>query len=96
MDSIKIYSPNMIACFPSFAKKMERDQVMIGRADKKSILYQNELGETWLVGETAQNMISSDASDNTTASMYIKDRFSSPMFLVITRVGLALGRSEHI
>ena len=40
-------------------------------------------------------MISSDASDNTTASMYIKDRFSSPMFLVITRVGLALGMMQN-
>lgn len=94
-SSIKIYSPNMIACFPSFAKKMAKGQTILGKVDKKSILYQGEDGETWLVGEAAQNMISDDVSDNATSSMFIKDRFYSPMFLVITRVGLALGMMQN-
>lgn len=90
-SSVKVFSPNAIACFPSFAKKLAKGQQFIGQADKKNILYEDEDGSLWLVGTYAQNMINAGDNTSATAALFVKDRFSSPMFKVIARVGLALG-----
>ena len=90
-SGVKTFSPNSYSCFPSYARKLPKGQRFLGEADKRNLLYEDESGDVWLVGANAQNMI--DGVDNTsaTSALYVKDRFHSAMFLVIARVGLALG-----
>lgn len=94
-SSNKIFAPNMVASFPSFARKIDKNQDFLGKADKKNILYEDENGDLWLVGLYAQNMISAYETSSSLEGLFIKDRFSSPMFKVIARVGLALGMMEN-
>ena len=90
-SSVKTFSPNQVACFPSYARKLPRGQKFLGEADNRNILYRDENGDVWLVGMYAQNMIHEDDSDSLSEGLFVKNRFSSPMFKVIARVGLALG-----
>lgn len=90
-SSNKIFSPNVVACFPSYARKIDKNQDFLGKADKKNILYKDENDDLWLVGLYAQNMISANETSSSVEGLFTKNRFSSPMFKVISRVGLALG-----
>lgn len=94
-SSVKTISPNQVACFPSYARKLAKGQKFLGEADKKNILYRDENGDEWLVGTYAQNMIHSDDSDSLSTGLFLKNRFASPMFRVIARVGLALGMMDN-
>jgi len=94
-SAVKVFSPNQVACFPSYARKLPKGQKFLGEADKRDIFYRDETGEEWLVGMYAQNMIHSDDSDSLSKGLFVKNRFTSPMFKVISRVGLALGMMEN-
>lgn len=94
-SSVKVFSSNMIACFPSYARKLEKGQKFLGEANNKNILYEDENGEIWLVGMYAQNMVSANEASSAASGLFIRDRFSSPMFKVITRVGLAFAMQSN-
>ena len=96
-SSVKMFSPNMVASFPSYAKRVEFGSAdnAIGELDKTSISYRDENGHEYYVGENAQKSIRYTDSDNSTASLYIRDRYYSPEFKVIARVGMALGLGKN-
>lgn len=95
-SGVKSFSPNMIASFPSYARKITKEQQpKFGKAERTNILYMNEDGELWVVGSSAQEFITVDDADSSTSGLYIRDRFASPMFKVIARVGLALGMTKN-
>ena len=65
----------------------------IGSVSKTRILYEDlETGESWIVGEMAQEMADEHDSES---ELYGRKRYFSPMFKVITRCGLAMGMFDN-
>ena len=92
-SSVKAYGPNSICSFPSFAKKVDNTE-NFGRPTDSDILYKDETG-VYVVGEQAYAQINPKDSSNDTNSMFIRDRFSNRIFLIISRVGLALSMNAN-
>lgn len=90
-SSVKEFSPNGIACFPSYARMVDDDFSYIGNAPAESILYKDlEANETWVVGEVAQSTVSSGDTSDSEATLYNRDRYMSKMFRVIADAGLGI------
>lgn len=87
-SSVKAYSPNSIVSFPAFAKKVATTEGVMRSADS-DIFYKDETG-IYAVGEQAYAQINPKDSSNDTNSMFVRDRFSSKVFQIIARVGIAL------
>lgn len=96
-SAVKGMAPNHTFCFPSFARLAPGANLSIGERAPEDIQYRNEKGEFWNVGATAQNSLTSADSNDSVQSLYGRNRYNSAMFLVIARVGLALGmlKNEH-
>lgn len=90
-SAVKGMSPNHVFCFPSYAKMFKGQMINIGEPSPTDIQYRDENGVVWNVGASAQNMISSDDSNDNIYSLYGRNRYFSPMFLVLARVGLGMG-----
>lgn len=89
-SAVKIMSPNVVACFPSYAKKLKKDFQNIGVPDQTQILYkESKTGELWMVGDMAQDL--SDGDQESETELYGRNRYFSEMFQVIARTGIALG-----
>lgn len=89
-SAVKGMSPNHVFCFPSFARRFTGKMMTdIAASSPHDIQYRNENGEIWNVGLMAQEAINSDDSNDSIYSLYGRNRYCSPMFLVIARVGLA-------
>lgn len=96
-SSVKLFSPNIVAAFPSFAIKAHEDEIQfITKAPDEAIIYKDlETDETWLVGELAQSSLSINDTSNSANVLYSRDRYSDPMFKVITRVGLGIACTDN-
>lgn len=91
-SAIKGFSPNSVYCFPSYATKITKDRLNIGKSSYDEILYRDcATQELWSVGASAQRDLSDTNSQDSLTALYGRNRYFSPMFLVIARVGLALG-----
>ncbi len=88
-SGVKLLSPNQIATFPSYAKRISADFAFAGQPPKEAILYKdNKTGEMWLIGEIAQNTIETGNTSDSEASLYGRERYQDPMFKVLLRAGL--------
>jgi len=95
-SGVKGMSPNMTYCYPSYAVKMSPGQVMIGDASDDDILYRDCVtGEEWRVGASAIETITADDANDTTESLYGRNRYFNPMFKVIARVGMGVGMMDN-
>lgn len=90
-SAVKGMAPNHTFCFPSFARLAPGANLSIGERAPEDIQYRNEHGEVWNVGMTAQNSLTSSDSNDSVQSLYGRNRYSSAMFIVIARVGMAMG-----
>lgn len=92
-SAIKGISPNRVYSFPSFARKIENGEIMssFGVASDTDIQYRDETGAVWDVGALAIDMTKKDDTRENSQSLYGRNRYFSPMFKVIARVGIALG-----
>lgn len=89
-SAVKIYSPNIISMFPAYAKKETSNY--IGDVSGNVIRYQDlETGECWTVGDDAQERIDVRDTADSEASLYGRERYSTPMFKVLVETGIALG-----
>lgn len=95
-SSVKGFSPTLSYCFPSYARKINENMLAFGNPDKHEILYKdNDTGELWRVGSSAIDIIASDESRDSVASLYGRNRYFSPMFIVIARTGLGIGMMDN-
>lgn len=96
-SGMKGFYENGYFCFPSFVKKLKGD--IIGGASANDILYRdNSTGEMYMIGRTAQDMISSGDTNDTDGEMFARKRYSTKSFRVLchTAVALALqGRKDN-
>lgn len=99
-SAVKIFSPNIAAMFPAYARKEPEDSRdrIIGNLNHEVIFYKNaDTGELWTVGSDAQDRIDvKDTSDSDTA-LYGRDRYMTPLFRVLaeTGLGIAMFRSKY-
>jgi plasmid segregation protein ParM len=94
-SAVKIFSPNIVAEFPSYARRVDSIQYA-SKAPKESILYRDkEKGETWLVGQVAQDTMESGDTNDSESSLYGRDRYYSPMFEVIAMTGLGIACTDN-
>lgn len=95
-SSVKLFSPNIVASFPSYARKVESDFKFAGEAPKNSILYRDDTsGQMWLVGQVAQDTIAYGDTTDSESALYSRERYNSDMFLVIARAGLGLAMQSN-
>ena len=87
-SAVKVFSPNIVASFPSYAQKVEYGYAdrSFGNLEKTFIAYRDENKNEYYVGAHAQNDVKVTDSNNSTAALYVRDRWSSPETKVITRV----------
>ena len=91
----KIFSQNKVALFPCYARQVD-GELLAASYDDTDIWYQDaKTKQTWAVGETAIGMMSSRETNDNAMSMYSRSRYEDPMFLVILRVGLAIGMMKN-
>ena len=89
-SAVKLFSPNIVAMFPSYAKKETSNY--IGQVGSDVILYKNlDTGECWTVGHDAQERIDIRDTDESEASLYSRERYMSPMFKVLVETGIGIG-----
>lgn len=92
-SSVKGVSPDRIFMFPSYAKRIDKELEAVSTIKSTDIQFKNnKTGEIWLVGETAQSLMTKNDLDATTdASIYTRYRYHSEIYKVIMATGLAIG-----
>lgn len=95
-SSVKGFSPTQSYTFPFYARKISENMLALGRPNEYEMLYKdNVTGELWRVGSSAIDIITSDESKDSVTSLYGRNRYFSPMFIVIARTGLGIGMMEN-
>lgn len=92
-SSVKGVSPNRVFCFPAYAKKAPKTLDIISKVRSTDIQFRNNTtGEVWLVGQSAESLMTQEDIDSTTdISLYTRYRYDSPIYKVIMATGMALG-----
>lgn len=91
-SAVKLFSPNIVARFPYYAKRIDDSFTYAGEAPTSSILYRDlETGQMWLVGEKAQDIMSASDTSDSEATIYPRERYYSEMYRVLTNTGLGIG-----
>ena len=93
-SGVKGMSPNSTYCFPAFAREQEKG--IIGTPSETDIIYKDENGKQWLVGSLAQSLLRDNDTTDSHTTLYERNRYFSEMFLVLARVGMALGLRGNI
>lgn len=95
-SAVKLFSPNIISRFPSYAKRVDQGFSYAAEPPVNSILYKNlDTNEMWLVGEEAQNNMDRGDTSDSEAILYSRDRYDSDIFHVISEVGLGIGLMDN-
>ena len=93
-SSVKVFSPNITAVFPSFARPFS--QSLIGTLPDTHILYRDvETNETWIVGAGAQEEIAQDDTTVSEEAVFGRARYDDPMFQVLVRTGIGIGMLQN-
>ena len=95
-SAVKVFSPNMIARFPSYARPVSPNQAIMGTLPESYIFYEDlQTHETWCVGESAYALIDRNDTSDSDAALYGRERYGNPMFRVIARTGLGLAMMKN-
>lgn len=91
-SAVKGISPDMVYCFPSFAKKIHGTLNFFGKAENSEIYYRDsQTNEIWAVGASAFAMTTSESSNDSVSTLFGRNRYFSEMFRVISRTGIGIG-----
>lgn len=94
-SSVKLFSPNTVAMFPSYARPFA-DKGTVGQLPKEYIRYTDlESGETWLVGQMAQENVTMNEVIDSDEALFGRQRYYDPMFKVITETALGIGLKKN-
>lgn len=92
-SAVKGYSARNRFCFPSYVR--EHPAEIIGAPDAMDIFYRGENGVTYAVGSAALGSISSRDTNDDTTTLFGRNRYFSPSFLILARVGIALALGKE-
>ena len=92
-SGVKSFSPNKVFCFPNCAVKIDEYTSFIDASDSDIILKDKD--GMWIVGEKAHNIISNADAMNYESEMYGRNRYFTPSFKALMKVGLAIALSSN-
>ena len=88
-SAVKGMSPNCTYVFPSFTRVQKGE--FLGTPNPSDIMYRDEEGVVYAVGERAISQTALNDTEDSSTSLYGRDRYYSKNFLIIARTGIALG-----
>lgn len=89
-SAVKGMAPNKVFCFPSYARKIPENRIVLKEESESDIKYRDENG-IWTVGSLAYDEVNSSEVIDSETELFGRHRYYSPMFKVIARTGIALG-----
>lgn len=90
-SATKVFYENGFFVFPSYAKKINN---IMELANAKDILYKDESGEIYMVGYVAQNMLESTNTNDTSAELFGRKRYSNKIFKIFCDVAIAIATAK--
>lgn len=87
-SAVKGFSATTRACIPSYVR--EHPEPLIGTPRPTDIFYRDESGTVYAVGSLAMDSISSKDTNDASNVLYTRNRYFSPSFLILARVGMAV------
>lgn len=92
-SGVKVFAPNGYYSFPSVTKKVPygSSDNTIGELGNSDISYRDGAGNEYFIGAKAVADIRATDANSSTAALYSRERYATPEYLVITRVGIGLG-----
>lgn len=95
-SAVKLFSPNAVASFPFYARRISSELQYASQTPESSIMFRDlDTDEMWIVGEVAQNTMTTGDTSDSESSLYGRDRFDHPMFKVIAKTGLGIAMLEN-
>lgn len=90
-SAVKGMSPNKAYSFPAYARKIPERRTIVKAPSSTDIRYRdNENGE-WVVGALAYDEVNASEVVDSESELFGRNRYYSSMFLVLSRVGIAIG-----
>lgn len=89
-SAVKLMCPNKVGVFPSYARKVPGNQLVLKEASETDIHYRDSEG-TWVIGNLAYEDVNASDVVESESELFGRNRYMSPMFKVISRAGLAIG-----
>lgn len=87
-SAMKVFHENGYFCFPSYARKLEGSLSVV---DERDILYRDlDTNETFLLGYTAQDMISSIDTNDAEGELFSRKRYTNKKFRILCFAAIAL------
>lgn len=93
--AVKGFSENKIFSFPNFARKVENFTNLIGTPADNDIYYRDAKGTVWAIGETAQALITTGESSESSEVLYGRNRYPSAQFKALADAALGIGMKEN-
>ncbi len=88
-SAIKLMSPNKLAAFPAYARKVSADQITLKEPSPTDIRYRDRDG-VWVIGNLAYEDVNASKVVESETELFNRKRYYSPMFKVNLRAGLAI------
>jgi len=86
-SAVKGFSPTVRSCIPAFVR--EQPGAIIGAPHATDIYYRDKTG-VYAVGSLAMESLSAKDTNDASNTMFSRNRYFSPSFLILARVGLAV------
>ena len=89
-SSMKVFYENGYFCFPSYAKQIDENN-LLNITNEKDILYRDEnTGNVYMIGATAQNMIDSTDTNDTDGELFSRKRYNNKKFKILCNVAIGI------
>ena len=86
-SAVKCFYEKGYFCFPSYVRKLDSDLFIYGEQD---ILYRDmETGNQYIIGRTAQEMISTSETNVTESELLSRNRYRSKSFKILCNIAMA-------
>ena len=86
-SAVKCFYEKGYFCFPSYVRKLDSDLFIYGERD---ILYRDmETGNQYIIGRTAQEMISTSETNVTESELFSRNRYRSKSFKILCNIAMA-------
>lgn len=89
-SAVKLFCANKAAVFPSYARKINENSLVLKEASETDIRYRDKDG-VWVIGNLAYEKVNASEAVDSETELFSRNRYYSPMFKVISRTGLAIG-----
>lgn len=92
-SSMKVFYEGGYFCFPSFAKRLDKE--MLDIPTENDIFFKDHnTGDTYLIGRAAQEMISSGDTNDTDGEMFSRKRYASRMFRILCQTAIGIATAD--